>query len=85
MPRVMNQFIFDITHNNKLYAVQQLIDFITKSSEGKDEIKEQSIARANQIMKSYGLTVHSIANRTTPAGKAFAQLAAEHCEQLIKK
>ena len=87
MPRVTSQFVIDVAQNNKLYTIQQLIDFISKTGESEDEnvkaIAEQSLAIANQIMKSYGLTVYSVVNKTTPGGNALANLLLKHCEQVI--
>jgi len=87
MPRTMNQFVIDVAHNNKLYTIQQIIDFISKTGEGQDDkvkaIADQSLLMADQIMKSYGLTVYSIVNKTTPGGNALANLLLKHCEQVI--
>jgi hypothetical protein len=91
MTTIMNQFVVDVYHNDKLYTIQQVLDFIDKTAEkcpgeGKiTEINDSAKKQVGQIMKSYGLSVHSIVKKTgSPAGKIMSQLVYEYSNEVIK-
>ena len=91
MTTIMSQFIVDIYHNNKLYTVQQVLDYIDKTIEKcpSDEkvrmIGEDTKAKIKRVMDSYGLSVHSILKKSdSPAGKMMSRIAYEHCNEVIK-
>ena len=91
MPRIMKQFVVDIVYNNKLFTVQQLLDYVNQTAEGRGNnekvisIIEQSNVKIQAVMKSYGLTVHNILQKNaSPAGKAMADAALEHANEVLK-
>jgi len=91
MPRIMKQFVVDIFYNDKPYTVQQVLDYINQFPNGledNEKIKravEQSSAKLQAVMKTYGLTVHQILQKkTSPAGTAIANVALEHANEVIK-
>lgn len=91
MTTIMSQFIVDIYHNNKLYTIQQVLDYVNKTIEkcpGDEKIRaigEETKTKIQAVMNSYGLTVHSILNKSdSPAGKTLTRVAYEHCNDVIK-
>lgn len=78
MPRIMKQFVVDIFYNDKPYTVQQVLDYINQFPNGledNEKIKravEQSSAKLQAVMKTYGLTVHQILQKKN--------LSRRHCD-----
>jgi len=91
MAKIMRQFVVDSFYNDKLFTVQQAIDYVKSTGEGLEsnekisKLVELTQQRVQQVMNSYGLTVHSILKKTSsPAGKMMAAVILEHQNEMLK-
>ena len=91
MARIMKQFVVDSFYNDKLFTIQQAIDYVKSTGEGLEsnekamKLIELSQQRVQQVMNSYGLTVHSVLKKTaTPAGKMMAAVILEHQNEMLR-
>jgi len=81
------EFVIGVDTKDMPYTPRQVIDYISSaSSEGlADPVKVRDLiwesrARAEEIMSEYGLAMsQELQISTSEAGKALAELAAEHC------